>query len=345
MVLNDLKGKKILFISVKFFNYENIIADRLRSYGGEVLYYDERPSNSILAKGIIRLKREFYQKSIKKYYLRIIKEIAAERINYFLLIKGEVIPQFFIEKLKELNPDIKMVYYTYDSFENNPNAISILPYFDRRFTFDNKDAEKFDMFFRPLFFSNDYADIYRKEDEMNDYDVMFVGTAHSDRYIISEKMSKWAGENNLKSFTFYYSPSKLVFLYKKVFDPLFKKFEYKKISFKSMSHNAIIDLYKSSKIVLDINHPGQRGLTMRTFESLGAGKKLITTNGLIEKYPFYNEKNIFVINRANIDFDKSFFETEFEPIDNDVYRAMSIDGWLEALFFIDDSKYWSNVMQ
>ena len=33
---------------------------------------------------------------------------------------------------------------------------------------------------------------------------------------------------------------------------------------------------------------------MRTFEALGAGKKLITTNKEIKKYSFYESNNIFL---------------------------------------------------
>ena len=50
-----------------------------------------------------------------------------------------------------------------------------------------------------------------------------------------------------------------------------------------MKINDIVSLYKESEVILDINHPGQNGLTMRTFEALGAGKKLITTNTEIKK--------------------------------------------------------------
>ena len=67
------------------------------------------------------------------------------------------------------------------------------------------------------------------------------------------------------------------------------------MSFKSLSSNEIVSYYDRSNIVLDISHPGQSGLTMRTFETIGAGKKLITTNADIKNYPFYNPENIFNI--------------------------------------------------
>ena len=60
-----LQDKKILFISVRFFNYENIIKEKLEGRGAIVDFFDERPSNSILVKGILRIKRDIYASKIK----------------------------------------------------------------------------------------------------------------------------------------------------------------------------------------------------------------------------------------------------------------------------------------
>lgn len=338
MESNNFSNKKILFISVKLFNYENIIADKMRSLGAIVDYFDERPANSILAKGIIRLKRDFYNNSIVKYYNSILVKLKDVKYDYFFLIKGEVIPQFFIDRVKELNPSIVLLYYTFDSFLNNPNGVMILDSFDRKFTFDSKDAQDYKIRFRPLFFSDDY--MFVNEDFNPENDLLFVGTAHSDRYIISEFLSDWCTNNNLKSYTFYYSPSRIVFLFFKFFDPSFKKFIYNKITFKSLEHRQIIDLYKQSKVILDINHPNQNGLTMRVFEALGSGKKIITTNEEIKRYPFYNTNNIFVIDRKNIKIDKAFFQKPFQKISTELYQNMSIKGWLEELFFNHNTNDW-----
>ena len=313
MALQDiLQSKKILLFSVSFFNYEKIIGERLKELGADVDFYDERPSNSIFVKGLIRLKRELYKVQIDKYFKRILGDIKNKRYDYFLLIKGEVVPDFFIEELKALNPEIVMIYYNYDSFKNNPNAQSILKYFDKKFTFDKKDALDYKINFRPLFFSKEYEEINDIHNGF-EYETMFVGTAHTDRYIISEKVKSWCEKNKYRSYTFYYSPSKYVFYFKKRFDKTFKTFDINKITFKSLQHSEIINLYKKSKAVLDINHPFQTGLTMRTFEALGAGRKLITTNPYVKEYPFYNPQNILVIDRENAVLNKDFFETDLIP--------------------------------
>ena len=340
MVLQDiLQSKKILLFSVSFFNYEKIIGERMKELGAHVDFYDERPSNSIFVKGLIRLKRELYKVQIDKYFKRILGDIKNKRYDYFLLIKGEVVPDFFIEELKALNPNIIMIYYNYDSFKNNPNAQSILKYFDKKFTFDKKDALDYKINFRPLFFSKEYEEINDIHNGF-EYETMFVGTAHTDRYIISEKVKSWCEKNKYRSYTFYYSPSKSVFYFKKRFDKTFKTFDINKITFKSLQHSEIIKLYKKSKAVLDINHPFQTGLTMRTFEALGAGRKLITTNPYVKEYPFYNPQNILVIDRKNVILNKDFFETDFVKMDIESLHKMSLDGWIDCLFNKEQDEYW-----
>jgi len=330
-----LNNKNILFLSVSFFNYENIIKNKLVQRGAKVDFFDERPSNSIWVKGLLRVKRDAYKIQIRKYYDNILEKVKDKKYDYFFLIKGEVIPTYFIKKIRDINPEIIMIYYNYDSFQNNPHALEFLPLFDYNFTFDSDDAERYKLRFRPLFYSDDYREI-REETNVAEhkYDIAFIGTAHSDRYLISEEVGKQANKLGLKHFSYYYSQGRIVFLYKSLFDKSFKKFEYKKLSFRSLTHKEIIDIYKASNFILDINHPGQKGLTMRTFETLGAGKKLVTTNQDIKKYKIFNTGNIMVIDRNAVTLETDFFTNSTRQIDKETMYSMSIDGWIDELFSI-----------
>ena len=48
-----IKSKKILYFGPKFFGYEVEIQKTLKSLGGEVDFYDERPKNSFLIRVLI----------------------------------------------------------------------------------------------------------------------------------------------------------------------------------------------------------------------------------------------------------------------------------------------------
>lgn len=334
----SLEGKKIIIISVSFFNYEKLIKKELESRGAEVDIFDERPSNSTYAKAIIRLKRSAYQIQINQYYQKLLEEIQTNSYDYFLLIKGEVIPDFFVEKLKVLNPQMILIYYNYDSFANNPNAKGVIKYFNRKFSFDPIDSKRFGMQFRPLFFADDYEKI-RTSDNKVKYEAAFIGTAHSDRYLISEKVKRLLLEQGLKMFTFYYFPSKMVLKIQKLYTAALKPINIRNVSFKSLLHQEIIKIYEETHCILDINHPGQTGLTMRTFETLGAGRKLITTNEEIKKYPFFNDDNVLIVNRHNLLLDPAFFRKPYQDLGEDMYRKMSLKGWVDEVF-IAHTDYW-----
>lgn len=345
MILKDkISGKKILFFSVQTFKLEKEIKNKMEENGAIVTYYDERPSNSNFTKGIIRLKRDIYQKKIDSYYQGILDNIKNETYDFLFVNRGEVVTEYFLKEFKKQQPNCEMIFFTWDSFTNHTHPTTILQYFDKRFTFDREDAEKFNIGFRPLFYLDKYKNIKEGQVSKPEYDLLFLGTAHSDRYLISTKVADWCRAEGFNTFTYYYMHSKAVYFYQKTFDKSFKEFDYKKLSFKSLTTDEIVKLYKNANVILDINHPGQKGLTMRTFEAIGAGKKLITTNSEIRKYPFYNPANFFVIDRDNIQLNSAFFKSDYQAIDKELYFRTSIEGWLSDIFLKNEKNDWKNLM-
>lgn len=334
----NLNGKKILFLSANFFGYEKAIVKRLRELGAEVDFYNERPSDSVLSKGIIRVNKNFYFKKIKSYYQKILKETSDRNYDFFLLIKGETIPFSFLEKFKKSHPSVKMIYYSYDAVQEYPKFLKLYSYFDNNFTFEPKDALEHNLHFRPLFFLNDYRN--STTDVSINYDVVFIGSAHTDRYLIGEKVKEICTTKNLKTYFYYYAQSKAAFLLKKFFDQNLKKFDSKKLNFKKLQHSEIAEIYKQSLSVLDINKPFQDGLTMRTFETLASGKKLLTTNSDIKNYPFYNKDNMMILNRNKIEVDSEFFKSDFKRISPETLEMMTLDSWIQCLFVKNQDEYW-----
>ena len=337
----SLKGKKILFLSVSFFKYEKAIARRFSELGAEVDFYDERPSNSNLSKGIIRLNKNLYHVKINKYYNEILSEIEGRKYDYFLLIKGEAIPVFFLEKIKENNPEMEMIYYNFDPLTEYPNLVSNLKYFDKKFTFEYADSITYKINFRPLFYLDEYKNL-SQDLQKPELDIVFIGSAHTDRYIVGEKVREAADTINLTSFFYYYAMGRIVFRLKKIMDKNLKQFDITKVSFDKLNHQQIVDFYKKTKSVLDINKPFQNGLTMRTFEVLASGRKLITTNFDIQYYPFYNPNNIQILDRENIQLNLEFFKQDFEKLDEKTLYMMSLDSFIECLFVKDQDEYWNS---
>lgn len=341
---NNFSGKKILFFSVQTFNLEKEIKSKLEELGASVIYFDERPANSIIVKGIIRVRKSLYQYKINQYYKKIFQQIKHLQFDYLFVNKGEVIPAFFIENVARQMPDCIKVFYTWDSFNNNKHPEKIISLFDRKFSFDPDDALKYNLNFRPLFFLDYYKKIKGSNTEKK-YDLVFLGTAHSDRYKISNEVYNSCVDKGLNTFFYYYLPSRIVYYLKRKLDKTFQQFDVNKLSFKSLSTNEILQYYDQSNVILDINHPSQTGLTLRVFEAIGAGKKLITTNKEIKKYSFYNPANIYIINRENIVLDENFFLNKYQDISYDLYQSGSLEGFLTCIFFQKESRRWINNLE
>lgn len=338
----SFQGKRILFISPNFFNYEKAIKNRLMALGAEVDFFDERPSNSILARGIIRVNSNFYKGKIESYYQKIQKQISNKSYDYFLLIKGESIPFSFLEKFKASNTKTLRIFYTYDTVKEYPKFKKLMPYFQKNISFEPSDAKKYSFLFRPLF----YLDAYHDKGNVADFknDIVFIGSAHTDRYTVGEKVRDVAKSIGLNTYFYYYVPSKMAYYLKKMFDKNLKKFDINKLNFKKLSHSEIASIYSSSFSVMDINKPFQFGLSMRTFETLASEKKLITTNSEIKNYPIYNPQNIMIIDRREIKLDKAFFQTEFQKLSNTELYKMSLDSWIEDVFTKSNIDYWDKVL-
>lgn len=347
MTLNDkLKAKRILFFSVRVFSIEQDIKRVLEEAGALVDYFDERPSNSTFTKGIIRIKREVYKSRIDQYYQRILKEIEGKQYDYLLVNRGEVIPVFFLKAFKKQQMKCECILYTWDSIANQSHPLEIRRYFDYCFTFDSKDSEEYNMYLRPLFFRDPLKEVKTQGNGRIEYDLLFLGTAHTDRYEVSHKIMNWCAAHQVSTYVYYYIQGRAVYWYKRAFDKSFKKFDYHQLSFRSLNVEEVKDLYGKSRVFLDINHPDQKGLTMRTLEAIGCGRKLITTNAEIKRYPFYHSDNILLIDREEPHLEKAFFDTNYvEHLSPNMYHRLTLKGWLEDLFLREDLQYWNQALR
>ncbi|RAJ85817.1 hypothetical protein CLV59_102522 [Chitinophaga dinghuensis] len=327
-----LEGKSILFISPSFFNYEKEILKKMQGLGANVTFYDDRPSNSVLVRGLIRLNKKILKNRIRRYYEGILQKIIATNgYDFLLLIKGETIPPEFLQQFRQRFPKCRTIMYQYDSIRNNQNAIACFPYFDRILSFDLSDTEQYPAIkFRPLFYIDDYKDLKQQSPK---YDYTFIGTAHSDRYNWVMNLVKENGKDN-RFFTFFYCPSKILYYGRVLFDKSFKQVKKEDISFSQLNKQQVLDIVSQSRAIVDIQHPNQTGLTMRTIEALGAGKKLVTTNRNIVKYDFYNPGNILVLDRTSSSIAPGFAQTAYTPVSTMIYQKYSLEGWLNEVMDI-----------
>ena len=332
--MSSLSDKKVLLFAPKFFGYEKSITNKIKEKASECVFYDERANPSTFDKICIRLNyRNFLIKKINSFYNAIIDKYERDYFDYVLFFNPETITVDLLKRLKEKQSKAKFIIYMWDSFENKPHTKELLPFFDNKFSFNKDECAKYGFKFRALFFIDEYdADKNPKTENKTDIDIGFIGTVHSDRYKILKEVDSWARQNGLKTKYYMFFPSKILF-YKYKFENFGKlKISKKDFHFNSLDSHQVKEYLGRCKVVIDIQHPKQVGLTMRTIEMLGLRKKLITTNQDIKNYDFYNENNICIINRKNILINKNIFDTNYN-LYSDLYRKnYSLDSFIDDLF-------------
>lgn len=328
---HNLSGKRVLFFYLSTFNYENEIKQAMEREGAIVDAFSERPTNNVFARILIRLNRNLLCNYINNYYEDIIEQTKHLKYDFIFFIKGESISSVIVHKLRTAHPEAKIIMYYWDSIANNNNAKGLLGCFDKILSFDKNDCEVMHLEFLPLFYIPQYAEIAEKNVEQK-YDMMFAGTTHSERYefvtAIAEQITKQGGN----CFTWFYFPSKVNFYKLKIDNPRFRSARIGNFNFKPMSRERLLEFYAESRIQIDMQHPKQTGLTMRTIETLGSKKKLITTNPYVKDYDFYRPENILVVDRLNPIIPKEFIDSPWVDVPDDIYNKYSISSWLNTIF-------------
>ena len=330
---DKLLNKKILFLCPLFFNYHKKLIKAMELQGAEVEYFDERPSNTFLSKALLRINRNFVKQQIKKYYEDITLKIKDKQFDYIFICQAEATPISFLKDVRGMNPEARMVLMLWDSVANKVNTLEKLDLFDEVFSFDKQDCDQFGLTFRPLFFDEEYERIAKEQPALI-YDLFFVGTVHSDRYQILKRVKQQFENNHLNVFYFLYIPSKLMYYQRKLFSNELNGSQITEFSFEGMPSEQLTAKLKQSKAVVDIQHPKQTGLTMRTIEMLGANKKMITTNADIENYDLYHPDNICIVDRENVVVPTEFMISPYVPVDEKVKERYSISYFVQDVLGI-----------
>jgi cephalosporin hydroxylase len=222
----------------------------------------------------------------------------------------------FDSQLQTLRDNSKyLVAYYHDSINNIPRKKDVIHFFDKVWSYEKKDVTDYGLAFTPnfMYFANAAGNVPITVDAFsvmsNDYRVKTL--RNTARYF------KKAG----RSYDFFVADDK------PHSDP--------DVTFitKRMSNPEVINQIKRAKIIVDIHKFGiQDGLTFRTFEAMGFGKKLVTTNQDIKTYDFYDPQNIFVIeDHDSIDIPAEFFETPYKQIPQEIYNRYTTKAWLDRV--------------
>lgn len=258
--------------------------------------------------------------------------------DYLLVINGTIVHPKLFSYLKKHNPKIVCINYLFDSTQNVYHFDRNFKFFDRIFTFDRKDAEKFSLIFLPIYWKE--AATIPEHDSIQ---LFGFGVFNKTRYEVYSSILDKCKAFSTNSFVKLYVPvigNTKLFKFKnnikKIFhlpiDITFEQYNSPLIIHKTLTPKEFRDYIFNSNIILDTSNSKQDGLTARFMWALGAGKKIITNNKSVLEYPFYSREQFFVID-GNYSGLETFIKTPFHP-SND-YKAIieqwRLDNWVNTL--------------
>lgn len=320
-----LSGKRVLFIGRDYFFYTREIVQELETtYSAGVSFYPIEPATRRYA---IEDKMKRAKKMLDSYHRRIIEKEKGNHYDIVFFLQVHQIGEENMAAYRSAFPGAFFLLYYWDSVAMH-DYTPFVKYFDAVSTFDKEDAARQNFSYLPLFFTESFREL-RDTDERK-YDVSFVGTVvNMRRYEQLLKFRKWAKENGLVLYDYCLVS---IFNYIKM---LMKGHKMQGMHFTSISRRKLESIYKGSKAVLDLSNNIQSGYTMRTFETLGAHRKLITTNNNIKKEAFYSDNNIFVLDESHPVPAATFLQTAFDnTVNMDEY---SLRSWIGKLFAVCDN--------
>ena len=307
-----------------FYGYEFRIKKAIEKLGNQVdLIYDIEKLS--FANRVIKKVTGRTRKSFDLQYQMPLLDTISNDYDVVLVIVGRCLQPEFLDGVRMKNSNAKFILYLWDDVLRVANFKYVFNKYDKIYSFDNNDCEKYGFEFLPLFYCEDCKIVERQKV----YDIYSSLWNHSDRLeVVKQIVTNYPDYHNNFYVFFYvkrhYIKAKISNLFSK--DILVKYYHWDRMSYYENINNMSV-----SKALLDIQHPTQTGLTMRTLESVGCGVKLITTNSEVKKYDFYNPNNILVINREKPEIPKFFLETPYESLPDEIYRKYSINNWAQTI--------------
>jgi hypothetical protein len=320
----DLTGQRVLLIAPRFFGYDEDIAAEIRRRGASVDLIRDRPFDSPFMRVVTRYGRRMVMPAADRYYLRELERLGGAEYRAVLVINGQTLSKRVLKVIRSSFPTARMILYLWDSFRNRRSVFETLDSFDDRFSFEPEAARHGEIAVRPMFFCRPVDQPLAREFE---YMISFVGTAHTDRYAVVKALSKTLPAGAKCCWYFYLHATWVYWAYR-VGKPSFWTAKKSEFRFTPLSRGEVDDLVLKSRILLEIEHPRQSGLTIRAFDAIGSSRKLVTTNGEIRSYDFYREENICVIDRGNPRIPESFIAEPYRELPPHIYQKYSLAGWM-----------------
>lgn len=326
--MSDAAGRRLLLLCPQFFSYHLALLGAAERMGMSAHWVDARGGNSVFYKSALKVTPGLVKSASQapiRAALDCVEGLAD--ITDILVVKGDGILPSTLKALRDRAPRARITLYLWDSLRNTPGARALSEICDRTVTFDHRDAAIHGWDFVPLFSRGEGNN--PGSTQHAHWDWSFVGSVHSDRHRVLRRLAEALPDARYRVHA--YVQNRLIQGVRALRDPGILLPGPIGVSQQILSAAECQDIVERSRAVVDVEHPRQVGLTMRTIETLLSGRKLITTNHHIQDYDIYDPTRVALIDRKSPKLDPEFFETPFLPLTPAVTRLYHVDGWLERV--------------
>ena len=277
----DNEKRCLLILPCSFYSFAGVVERGLKELGyATVVANDEYPQSmlgKIMGKLGLPLAQKITRRVLKQKYLN------DQHYDLVLVIKGRGLDKETAAELC-LYGD-KVVGYHFDSFGYDRGPARWSKCLPRVCTFDYRDAAEHGLPVVELFTS--MPQIIKAGGPR--YRVSAIMRNHSERLKYLDQVLR--AFSNQPSFIYIFEANLLSIISNFVRHP-FLYWKYKNyISRKPLPYDDYVQVIAESDFTIDYAHPKQTGITIRCFEALSTGTRLITNNFFVKNCSLFDQAN------------------------------------------------------
>lgn len=317
---------KVLFFGIDYYGYTDKIIGEFEALGASVNFVDTQPGNLWM-----KVWRTLAPKSCAAYtaarQLRSVESSATTRYDHVVFLQAHQVAPKTLKRLRELQPKARFVLYNWDALTTH-DYLPQAPLFDEVYTFDPADARAHGFHYLPLFCPRELQGLAR--DRAAARSVYTVGNIVNPRRY-----------DAIKAFEAYCADHGIVFeAFMKMSPVVYLRFLRmgripRGVSLRSIKPNDFRAMIERSAATFDFaNHQAQSGHTMRTFENLCGGKKVITNNQSVKTEAFGTGDRFFLYEALDFTGVAEFLDAPLADPDAE-FEEYHIQSFARTLLGVD----------
>ena len=259
---------------------------------------------SIVLDNFISLKSYHFQKNITYKVIIVSTVLEYYPLKYLVYLYNNFEIRFYLVLIDSINTEIS---------SSSKRALGTLP-FEKVYSFDSDDCKEFGFQYTNFM----YSWVKPKKSSRQRSDIYFVGHDKGRKEMIEAIYLNMKKNGINCDFTINGTDVE------DVLDGCYRN--------RPLTYQDIIDEIQNTNCILEVLQEGQAGVTLRYYEALLYGKKLLTNNQRVKNLPFYTTNQFQVFNRTT-DIDVKWLSDNlgFSQCPRDYFSPLKIIQEIETL--------------